>query len=273
MSLSHRTKLVHLARKYNALIISDDVYDLLQWPTNPKSPIPDTPKAVLPRLTDIDRGLSAHPSDPKHFGNTISNSSFSKITGPGMRTGWTDSMPALSYALSQCGSSRSGGCPSQISATIICQLIESGELQSHIQKVLVPAYQRRYLSLISAIEKYLEPLGVKVSKESLSGRDVAGGYFVWLMLPEGMDGERVAEVAWSEEELVVGRGSMFEVAGDEDAARFASEVRLCFSWVDEEDLVDGVERLGRAIQLVKKGGAGESSNGIPSTKKALGEFK
>lgn len=175
MSLSHRTKLVHLARKHNALIISDDVYDLLQWPTNPKTPIPDTPKAVLPRLTDIDRGLPPDPSDPKHFGNTISNSSFSKITGPGMRTGWTDSMPALCYALSQCGSSRSGGCPSQISATIICQLIESGELQSHIQKVLVPAYQRRYLSLISAIEKYLGPLGVKVSKESLRGRDVAGG--------------------------------------------------------------------------------------------------
>lgn len=128
---------------------------------------------------------------------------------------------------------------------------------------------------MGAIGTYLVPLGVNVTRESLEGHDVAGGYFIWLRLPEGMDAGRVAELAWDEEELVVGRGSLFEVYGDEDAARFSRELRVCFAWVSHEDLTEGVERLGKVVTSVQTGQStgklGKASE--QKEKKALGEFK
>ena len=44
-------------------------------------------------------------------------------------------------------------------------LLQSGDLQHHIVTTLQPAYARRYYSLMSAIEKYLIPLGVELPQE------------------------------------------------------------------------------------------------------------
>lgn len=87
-----------MARKYDALIVTDDVYDFLQWPLAPcKKEYPT--KAYVPRIVDIDRFLDGGPIH--EFGNAVSNGSFSKIVGPGCRTGWTESTPKFSYGLSQ----------------------------------------------------------------------------------------------------------------------------------------------------------------------------
>jgi DNA-binding transcriptional MocR family regulator len=111
MSLSNRQELVRLARKHDALIITDDVYDFLQFSNSPGS-TENPSKAILPRLVDIDRTMEPIPSS-ESFGNAVSNGSFSKIAGPGVRTGWAEATPKFIYGLSQCGSSRSGGAPSQ----------------------------------------------------------------------------------------------------------------------------------------------------------------
>jgi DNA-binding transcriptional MocR family regulator len=74
-----------------------------------------------------------------------------------------------------------------------------------------------------------------------------------LTLPEGLDAEVVAERARVEEELIIAPGRIFEVAGDEEAARFPRNVRLSFSWVDEEDIVEGVRRLGRVLRRMLDG--------------------
>lgn len=254
MSLRRREQLVSLARAHNALIITDDVYDRLQWPTTaetsepPKSP----KKALLPRLTDIDRNLPPHPTDPRHFGHTISNGSFSKILGPGLRTGWADATPTFAYGLSQCGSSRSGGCPSQLVATMITEVLKNGDVQEHISSVLIPSYARRWAKMMSAIEEYLVPLGISVSKVSLSGKDVFGGYFIWFELPEGMSAARVATRAKEDQNLVVAHGNLFEVYGDEDAVKFHRWTRVCFSWEDEEILEEGIRRLAEVVKNISK---------------------
>ncbi|KAJ4294743.1 Valine--pyruvate aminotransferase [Collariella sp. IMI 366227] len=49
MTLSRREGLIHLARKYDALIISDDVYDFLQWPVSSTlNPSKASPYPLLP---------------------------------------------------------------------------------------------------------------------------------------------------------------------------------------------------------------------------------
>jgi DNA-binding transcriptional MocR family regulator len=68
-----------------------------------------------------------------------------------------------------------------------------------------------------------------------------------------MDAAVVAERARVEEELIIAPGRIFEVAGDEEAARFPRNVRLSFSWVDEEDIVEGVKRLGRVLRRMLDG--------------------
>lgn len=99
MSLDHRERLVRLARQYDALIVTDDVYDLLQWSAMPGEQLPSPDHACQPRLVDIDRYLDGGPIDK--WGHTISNGSFSKLIGPGARTGWAEASQKVAYGLSQ----------------------------------------------------------------------------------------------------------------------------------------------------------------------------
>ena len=99
MSLSRRQALIRLARKYDALCITDDVYDMLQWPATPALGARVLDKAYLPRLVDVDGYLDGGPVDP--YGNAVSNCSLSKIVGPGCRTGWAEGTEKLAYGLSQ----------------------------------------------------------------------------------------------------------------------------------------------------------------------------
>jgi DNA-binding transcriptional MocR family regulator len=130
MSLSRRQELVRLARKYDALLIADDVYDFVYWKSyasvSENASLPHYPlssslsassssssssysssisgspaefTSLMPRLVDIDATLDGGPID--NFGNCVSNGSFSKIVGPGCRVGWAEGTPAFIYGLSQ----------------------------------------------------------------------------------------------------------------------------------------------------------------------------
>jgi DNA-binding transcriptional MocR family regulator len=102
MTKERRLQLVQVAREYDALIITDDVYDALQWNAVEGSPSPmDT--AVQPRIVDIDRTLEGGADRPgaDGFGNSVSNGSFSKIVGPGCRTGWAEGTTKFAHGLSQ----------------------------------------------------------------------------------------------------------------------------------------------------------------------------
>jgi DNA-binding transcriptional MocR family regulator len=106
MSLRRREAVVRLARQYDALIVTDDVYDLLQWPADPGVPIDvqnGIQTAAFPRLVDVDRYLDggSERAGADGFGNTVSNASFSKILGPGVRTGWIEGTAKLAWGISQ----------------------------------------------------------------------------------------------------------------------------------------------------------------------------
>lgn len=96
MPRARREALVRLARRYDALVITDDVYDFLSWGTSQEPGSVSSPPA---RLVDIDRVLDDGPQD--RFGNVVSNGSFSKLIGPGCRVGWAEGMPDFIYGLSE----------------------------------------------------------------------------------------------------------------------------------------------------------------------------
>ncbi|KAI1322917.1 pyridoxal phosphate-dependent transferase [Xylariaceae sp. FL0255] len=288
MTAARRKGLVALARKYDALVICDDVYDMLQWRTQEgysasssgsvstlaASSHLDLDRALLPRLVDLDIALGPSEYDPpgKHFGHVVSNGSFSKLVGPGMRTGWTYSTPDFAFGTAQTGSTKSGGAASQIAATMICELLkkrvagnttrqeEECVLDRHIRYVLRPAYAQRHRHLASTIHDVLSPLGITVVDNSLRGQDgVFGGYFIWMNLPTSTTwtgsepklwptAAAIAKRCKTDEDLLIGNGELFAVHGDETAAPFDRAIRLCFAWEEEDKIVDGVRRLGRIIR-------------------------
>lgn len=99
MSLYHREELVRLARRYDALLVTDDVYDFLQWPMDSTGSLEDPNRAFVPRLVDVDRYLDGGPAN--EWGHAISNGSFSKLVGPGTRCGWAEATEKVAYGLSQ----------------------------------------------------------------------------------------------------------------------------------------------------------------------------
>jgi DNA-binding transcriptional MocR family regulator len=245
MSQRRREDLVKLARKYDALLISDDVYDMLQFSSDPHKATKRLDKAHLPRLVDIDRYLDGGPVDS--FGNCLSNGSFSKIVSPGCRTGWAEGTPALAWGLAQTGGSRSGGAPSHLVATFLHDMIVQGTLSKHVFEFLQPKYAKRYHILISAIEKHLMPLGITVPQPD---KVVAGGYFIWLRLPGRLKADMIYQSALQMQNLTIITGPKFRVDGDEKAAdsQFDQNIRLCFAWEDEELLEEGVVRLSKVIR-------------------------
>lgn len=99
MSLARREALIRVARKHDALVITDDVYDMLIWDSAASGTDGVRRSACQPRLVDVDRYLDGGPADD--FGHAISNGSFSKIVGPGLRTGWAEATPRFAFGLSQ----------------------------------------------------------------------------------------------------------------------------------------------------------------------------
>lgn len=101
------------------------------------------------------------------------------------------------------GSSRSGGAPSQLTATFVAEALETGELQRYVYETLQPSYGKRYRAMIAAINEHLLPLGVQLPQTE---RDVVGGYFIWLTLPEPLNGAVVAQRVLQEQDVVVAQG-------------------------------------------------------------------
>ena len=109
MSLRRRQELVRLARRFDMLLVSDDVYDFLHWPAEPsdaglkKTPLSSPPHQILPRLVDVDREIDGgtQREGADGFGNACSNGSFSKLAGPGLRCGWAEGSEKFAYGVSQ----------------------------------------------------------------------------------------------------------------------------------------------------------------------------
>lgn len=275
MSLRRREALVKLAREYDCLVICDDVYDFLQWNVSPESSSSSEETSSLlprikppPRLSDIDFALgpSKHDttrSDGKWFGHAISNGSFSKIVGPGIRTGWVEGTCDFAFGLAQTGSTKSGGAPSQLSATLVCEMARSGELGRHIDGLCRPSLRRRHALMMKAVHSELDRFGIEVMDSNVTEEsgNVYGGYFVWITFPRGPAGKDIAKRAMDQENLIVPPGEMFEVKSDEKSAQFPNSIRLCFSWEEEEDLVEGVARLGRAVESFWNGEEGMNAGG------------
>ena len=158
LSAARREKLVQLAYKHQLLVVSDDVYTMLRYDSSSSADLP-------PRLVSYDKGE----------GRVLSNNSFTKIFGPGVRLGWYEARSTLLKPFLDGGWANSGGSANHLTSGIMCSCLQLG-LQARLLHEVKLTYQSRKRVLCDELRLRL-PKGCTFT-------EAPGGYFVWVELPE-----------------------------------------------------------------------------------------
>ena len=152
--------------------------------------------------------------------------SFAKSVAPGLRLGWINADPSLVDRLSDLGYVDSGGGVNHANALSMATFAGSGAYERHLAR-LRAAYREQRDALAGA-------LGVP-------GPDrPAGGWFLWLRLPDGRSAAALRPVAERHGVSFV-EGSRFFVDGRGD-----DHLRLSFSMLSPSELAEAGDRL-RAV--------------------------
>ncbi len=204
-----RERLVQLSREYDFLIVADEVYHFLNYTVTP-------PPSVGAYIED---------------GHVLALGSFSKILAPGLRLGWVQAETKLVQRMVLSGLLDSGGGLNPFTSGLVRSVLEL-DLQRPYLAELRTAYQQRIEAMTNALRQYL-PDAVYAVPE--------GGYFFWLRLPAGLDAETLLPCA---NELKVSYRPGIRFSSQGGLRDFA---RLSFAFYDTATLVEGVQRLGQAI--------------------------
>lgn len=148
------------------------------------------------------------PADPHVF----SIGTFAKLIGPGVKVGWVQAHEKLLKTLPNIGFVDSGNNPVIFSSCNLIHFLESGNLARHIELVSKVLGARCKLMCKKLREVGLEPYEPK------------GGYFVWVKTQGKQTGRN---------------GQDMSVKKD----KFGDYMRLCYAWLTDEKIVEGIEWL------------------------------
>lgn len=169
-------------------------------------------------------------------GQVIYTSTFSKKLAPALRIGFMVAPVALHHHLVPLKHVMDLGS-SALLQFALAEFIDRGYLAAHTTKVRA-IYRERRDALCTALTKHL-PSSVRWERPS-------SGVLLWLKLPTGLEAERVFELAQRRGVLVT-PGMSFSVNGQS-----TSGLRLAFCTESSERIVEGVRRLGQAIEQASK---------------------
>lgn len=204
-----RERIVELCREHGVLLVADEVYHLLSFAGAPPSPLAAFAKQ----------------------GGVLSLGSFSKILAPGLRLGWIQGSPELLRPLATCGFLDSGGGLAPFTSAIVVRLLERGAQEAHLRR-LRAVYGSRARALAESLRKRM---GVDAAPP-------AGGFFLWVSLPGVADTETLLPAARAAG-VTFAPGGRFSVSGGQ-----REHLRLSFSYYDQRQLEEGIDRLVEAVR-------------------------
>ncbi len=209
MSLERRHELVRIAAERELLILEDNPYGLLRYEGTP-----------LPTLRSLDEEF------------VIYASTFSKILSPGVRLGWA-AAPAPILAKMNIGKQASDLCSSSISQYFVSAYFDSGPWQDYVRS-LIEIYRRRRDVMLDALAEHFPREAQWTHPE--------GGLFIWATLPDYIDTTDLLARALEEHvAFVPGRAAFVDGRG-------GSSMRLNFSGVNEDEIREGVRRIGEVVR-------------------------
>ena len=211
LSRPNRERLLELVRDRGATLFEDDPYGELRFEGGP-----------LPRLLELAGGAD----------DVIFLSSFSKTVAPGIRTGYLILPEALVPAIESLVLT-SYVSPAIFVEAALYEFAACGLYEPNLARVRDGLRERRD-AMLAALREELEG--------GARWNEPAGGYFLWLDLPAGVDARTLLARAESAEVTFV-RGSDFYLGqGGEEAAR------LAFSYASADEIREGVVRLAALVR-------------------------
>ncbi|MBD3160950.1 MAG: aminotransferase class I/II-fold pyridoxal phosphate-dependent enzyme [Candidatus Eisenbacteria bacterium] len=172
-------------------------------------------------------------------------STFSKIFCPGLRIGWLAAEQSLfeRYVLAKQGADLH---TSSLSQHLIRTYMARHDMDANVERIR-RTYRRRRDVMVEAIAREF-PEGIRHTRPR-------GGLFLWVELPAGADAKEILVRALDENVAFVPGGSFFPNGGGENT------MRLNYSAMPEERIVEGIRRLGRVLRetLAVSGGLARRS--------------
>ena len=230
LGLERRRRLVELANHYGAPIVEDDPYGQLRYEGE-----------HLPPLVQIDAEFHGCADGECEFtGNVLYLSTLSKTLAPGLRVAWVVAPESVIKRLVQM---KQGA---DLHSSTFCQMVayevaKDGFLDRHVRRIR-SVYGERRNAMLQACERHL-PQGVSWTKP-------AGGLFLWLTLPAGVDSTVLLKLALAEERVAFVPGASFFPRGGGERT-----CRLNFSYSAPDLIDEGIRRLGNVLRrsLVAQG--------------------
>ena len=213
LSAERRVALVQLAQQAGFFIVEDDVYRELHY----DAPAPPALWTLAPRGTVLRLG------------------SFAKSLAPGLRLGWINGSAQQVRRLVDGGLRDSGGGVNHLTAMVAGELCTTGGFELYVQRFR-NAYRERRNALLAALSEQM-PAGC-------SWQVPAGGFFVWVTLPAGLDANALLPHAEAAGMAFI-PGANFHLDG-----RGSNTLRLAFSLYPPQELVHAAQRLGKAVRLL-----------------------
>ncbi|OUS36778.1 GntR family transcriptional regulator [Rhodobacterales bacterium 56_14_T64] len=214
-----RESLLDLTEELGCALIEDAAYQALRYDG----------EAVAPILaTEIARKGSVEEC------RTIYCGSFSKTLSPGLRLGWVvAAKPVISQLvlLKQAADLHTATLNQMAVFDVASRIFDD-----HVDTVR-NAYRKRRDAMLAALETHM-PEGVSWTRPE-------GGMFVWLTLPVEVDGAELLAHSLETVGVAFVPGSAFFADGSG-----GNSIRLSFSCSDEDEINEGMRKLGEVLREV-----------------------
>lgn len=209
MSLERRRRLVELAREEEILVVEDNPYGLLRYGGEP-----------VPPLYQLDGGDFV-----------IYLGTFSKILSPGIRLGWAVAPPPVMEKI-VLGKQAADLCTSTLTQYFVREYFAERRWRHYVDD-LVEIYRRRRDTMLEALRLHFPAEATWTEPE--------GGLFIWATLPDYIDtNDLLAKALRADVAFVPGQGAYVDGRG-------THSMRLNFSGVGEDEIREGVRRIGKVI--------------------------
>ncbi|MEM0151058.1 MAG: PLP-dependent aminotransferase family protein [Thermoplasmata archaeon] len=209
-SIDKRKELLEISSKYDLIIFEDDPYGELRFNGEHIKPI---------KSFDSE-------------GRVIYMGTFSKVLSPGIRLGFIYANQEINKKLNLL---KQGVdlCTNTFSQYLAAEYLKRGIIDKQIPKI-VNLYKKKRDIMIEALETYM-PEGTDFTRPD-------GGMFLWVTLKGNIDTEKLLKKAL-EFNVTYVIGSAFYPDG-----RGKNSMRLNYTFSKDEDIVEGIKRLSKAIK-------------------------
>jgi DNA-binding transcriptional MocR family regulator len=208
LAVARRAAILDICRRHDVLVVEDNPYGLLGFDGQ-----------TYPALRSMD------PDNVVYLG------SFSKTFAAGLRVGWVLAPHAVREKLMLAAESATL-CPPTLNQMIVSRYLATHDWKGQI-KSFQSAYRERRDALVAGLEQHMPP--------GCSWTVPAGGFFVWMTVPEGVDTKAMLPRAVTARVAYVS-GTGFYADG------FGSrQMRLSFCYPTPERIQEGVRRLAAVL--------------------------